>query len=135
MQCSAGKRVGGFTLIEVLIAMVIMAVGLLALQGLGVMAVRMVGGADKNTRAAATASFYTEDALRQLSRNRTPAPLNCPLPGGGSLSRTVDVSSTLRKVRVEVTPATSWASLQPLVVESSLFNPSALTTGNGSCPP
>lgn len=61
---------GGFTLIEVLIAMVILAVGLMGLEALGVGASRMVNRAERQGALVAVASDTLE---RTLSRFRTAA--------------------------------------------------------------
>lgn len=58
----------GFTLIEVLIAMVVLAVGLLGLEALGVGASRMVNRAERQSALVAVASDTLE---RSLSRIRT----------------------------------------------------------------
>jgi prepilin-type N-terminal cleavage/methylation domain-containing protein len=60
----------GFTLIEVLIAMVILSVGLLGLEALGVGASRMVNRAERQGALVAIASDTLE---RTLSRFRTVA--------------------------------------------------------------
>ena len=60
----------GFTLIEVLAAMMILAVGLLAVQALGIGAARSVVQADHRSElaaiATATIEARTEDTSRQM---------------------------------------------------------------------
>lgn len=58
----APARDAGFSLIEVLIAMVILSVGLLALEGLSI-------GAARTTAHAARRSLYTEQATDVLERS------------------------------------------------------------------
>jgi prepilin-type N-terminal cleavage/methylation domain-containing protein len=65
-----GAGEDGFTLIEVLIAMVILSVGLLGLEALGVGASRMVSRAERQGALVAVASDTLE---RTLSRFRTDA--------------------------------------------------------------
>jgi len=56
----------GFTLIEVLIAMVILAVGLLALESLGIGAARMVARAERRSSYVAMATDTLERTLSRL---------------------------------------------------------------------
>lgn len=118
---------GGFTLIEVLIAMVLLAIGLLALAGLGTSAVRTVGLADRNTRAAALASAWLEDGLSLLRRpvpERPPA-FSCTLsPSGDQIVRQVVVDAAtpnLPRVEVTVTPPARGGTSRPYTVSSSVF--------------
>jgi len=53
---------GGFTLLEVMIAMIILAVGLLGLQGLGIGAIKAVHQGQKNTEFAVVATSHLEEA-------------------------------------------------------------------------
>ncbi|HEX8273837.1 MAG TPA: prepilin-type N-terminal cleavage/methylation domain-containing protein [Longimicrobiaceae bacterium] len=99
MTTDRARRAGedGFTLIEVLIAMVILSVGLLGLEALGVGASRMVNRAERQGALVAVASDTLE---RTLSRIRTAAnPAGLP-----------DVSQAFRTsrndtIRVSVTGA------------------------------
>jgi len=61
----------GFTLIEVLIAMVILAIGLLALQALGVGASRMVARAERRSAYTAIATREIEAALSSVRETGT----------------------------------------------------------------
>jgi type IV pilus assembly protein PilV len=56
----------GFTLIEVLIALVILAVGLLALEAMGIGAARMVARAQNQSEYAAAASDTLEKTLNRI---------------------------------------------------------------------
>jgi prepilin-type N-terminal cleavage/methylation domain-containing protein len=64
----AGRRDAraGFTLIEVLIALVILSVGLLGLEALGIGAARMVNLAQRESEWAALGTQYLEGALADL---------------------------------------------------------------------
>jgi type IV pilus modification protein PilV len=93
----------GFTLIEVMIAMLILAVGLLSLTGLGVRGVRSLGEAGRNTHAAVTATEMIEGARSELRRNQLPEQQCDTLPNGGVVSRAVAVQNNRRLVRVSVT--------------------------------
>ncbi|MEW5926762.1 MAG: prepilin-type N-terminal cleavage/methylation domain-containing protein [Gemmatimonadota bacterium] len=65
----------GFTLIEVLIAMVILSVGLLGLEALGVGASRMVNRAERQGALVAIASDTLERTLSRIRTSATPAAL------------------------------------------------------------
>jgi type IV pilus modification protein PilV len=59
-----GAREAGFTLIEVLVAMVILSVGLLGLEALGIGAARSVVKAEDQTRMATAATRVMEEKQR-----------------------------------------------------------------------
>ena len=101
----------GFTLISVLIAVVILAIGILALAKTSAGVVRASAQASTRTEAVSVARAYMEDV-----RSRTPANLVSEAAvsvdragqpnGSGPYSRSVvvsDVSSNLKSVRVVVT--------------------------------
>lgn len=62
----------GFTIVEVLIAVVMMTVGVMALVGSSAMVTRMVGGGRISTFAGQTATAQVE-RLRQIAASTTPA--------------------------------------------------------------
>ena len=62
------RKQDGFTLIEVLAAMVILAVGLLALESLGIGAASAVRRADVKTTYTAVATDEMEQAINELHR-------------------------------------------------------------------
>lgn len=88
---------GGFTLIEVLIAMVILSVGLLGLEALGVGASRMVNRAERQGALVAVASDTLE---RTLSRIRTAAN-----PAGIADATSAFLTSRNDTIRVSITGA------------------------------
>ena len=132
----AGQQ--GFTLIEVLIALVILAVGLLALEGLGIYAVRAVAQADRNSRAATVATLYLEDALQQIRTDRIPGSCtNKVLSNGDVVSRSVLVSpafSVPSRVSVTVTPASRGKVEQPYAISGYGYSPRLLTVNGNACP-
>ena len=132
----AGQQ--GFTLIEVLIALVILAVGMLALEALGIYAVRAVGQADRNSRAAAVATLYLEDALQQIRTGRVPGSCtNKVLPGGDVVSRSVVVGTSSRTpstVSVTVTPASRGKVEQPYTITGYGYTPTIPTGSGNACP-
>lgn len=105
----------GFTLIEVLIAMVILAVGLLALEAMGIGAARMVARADRQSEHVARATARIEMVERELRRNNGVASAASQqavtLTDGAVMTTTITGRSTdvapdneLYAVRVKVTP-------------------------------
>lgn len=94
--------VGGFSLIEVLVAMLVLATGLLAVQGLSAVAIRSSGLAERNSRAAATSTHHLEGALQRLRRGELPSSFACTLAGGDEVSLSVAVMGDPRLAVVEV---------------------------------
>lgn len=66
------SRRGGFTLVEVMAALLILATGMTALQGLGVRASRQVARADREGRYAALAVAEVERAMAAVARGAEP---------------------------------------------------------------
>lgn len=104
----------GFTLIEVLIAMIILAVGLLALESMGIGAARMVARADRQSEYTAIATADLEAALNQFRtsgvvppavRNEGPATVTRTATQTVSNSATGGISVQSVVVQVTVTPA------------------------------
>lgn len=105
----------GFTLIEVLIALVILAVGLLALEALGIGAARTVARAQNQSEYAAVASDTLEKTLNRIrAGNGAAGTTTYTMPDGAGVS--LDVALTdlnnastaldLWSVTVTVTPPT-----------------------------
>lgn len=126
----------GFTLIEVLAAMIILAVGLLALEALGIGAARMVTVADRQSGYATLGSDSLESALHQLRRGSVPSQFCITFGRGDRLSRAVVFpNSSMARVTVRaIPPQDSYsAPRQDFQVASSVFLPiSPGTTANGS---
>lgn len=122
----------GFTLVEVLMAMVLLAVGLLGLEALGLSAVRMIGQAEKNSRAAATATLSMEDALLSLRNGTVPAQFCTTTAEGDQLSRAIDLTTATRpQVTVLVTPV---GTNLPYRLTSYTFSPDPLLTPPAGAP-
>jgi prepilin-type N-terminal cleavage/methylation domain-containing protein len=128
----------GFTLIEVMIALLLLSVGLLGLEALGVVAVRSVALADRNSRSAVVASLYLEDAIQQIRRNRVPGPcINQLLENGDRVTRLVQMGGSLNvpsRVTVTVTPEPRGSTPRPYTVSSLVFSPGTTTTPGNACP-
>ena len=124
----------GFTLIEVLIALVLLAVGLLALQALGVSAARSTAWAERNSRAAALATRYLEEALLDLRHARVPPQLCLTTDKEDRVSRTVSVAEP-RRPAVEVTVTPRGSGSQPYTIRTWAYSPTPLPPPDGTpCP-
>jgi prepilin-type N-terminal cleavage/methylation domain-containing protein len=100
---------GGLTLVEVLVAIVILGVGILALSGSSSLITRMIGRGKAETHAALAASQRMEQ-LRLAARAGTPRCTSPDFASGGPVlgdgltqSWTVSPTGTVRRVKVTVT--------------------------------
>ena len=103
---------GGFTLVEVLVALLILAVGLLALEALGIGAAKMVGKARRQSAYTAMATSELERVTGMIRDNRTVTNANQALAGGGTMATQVVQSGTLFTVTVTVTPPSTRAVVE-----------------------
>jgi prepilin-type N-terminal cleavage/methylation domain-containing protein len=121
------RRQGGFTLVEVLIALVILAVGLLALEALGIGAARLVNKAQRQSQYVQIATSELELTVAQL-RDTTlavPGGANRAVPGA-NLTRTVTNVGDLYTVTVTVVPTRSTALVSPadsVRLSANVFRP------------
>lgn len=74
-----GRR--GFTLVEVLVAMVILAVGLLALEALAIGGARMVARADRQSEYTTLASARLEQVLERIDQGQNPGSTDATVNG------------------------------------------------------
>ena len=121
----------GFTLIEVLIAMVILSVGLLGLEALGIGAARANATAERQSRHAVIAADSLESAIHQLRQQVLPSQFcQTDLEFGDRLSRQVDASNP-RLVVVTVRVLSNEDSPNPppedFVATSSLYMASSVS--------
>lgn len=134
---SIGRCSKGFTLIEVVVAMVIVAIGLLALEGLGIRGVRAVALADHRSRSALTASDSLTSALHQLRRGIIPSGFCVSVDGHTRVERRIVFeSSTLAEVTVSVLrSAASEAMTDSFSVSSAVYLPQPLAgeAAGGGC--
>jgi prepilin-type N-terminal cleavage/methylation domain-containing protein len=104
----------GFTLIEVLVAVTILSVGVMAMAGSAAAVTRMIGRGKLDTRASQLATTQM-DSLRRVALFTTPR-CTALASGGPATSRhvtlawTVTVSGTGRNVSVRATYATARGS-------------------------
>ncbi len=99
----------GFTLIEVLVALIVLGIGILALSGSSSIITRMIGRGKSETHAAVLAANRVE-MLRLAAGSTTPRCSAAEFASGGPViengltqSWTVTPSGTVRRVRVTVT--------------------------------
>lgn len=120
VRCSAG-----FTLIESLMAMVILSVGLLSMMPLGASGLSMVAFAEKRTERTVTAATHLERSVLQLQRTRALADTAWTLPNGDKIERTVDRSQEqkLWTVTLRLTPAAAHQGGQTTSLSSHVFIP------------
>ena len=106
----------GFTMIEVLIAMVLLAVGLLALEAVGIGAARLNARAERQSAYVARATGQMESALRDIRSVQAltaATPKSVTLPDGAVMTTDVTPSDgdgvaathELFTVQVKVKPA------------------------------
>jgi prepilin-type N-terminal cleavage/methylation domain-containing protein len=99
---------GGFTLIEVLIAMVVLAVGLLALEAMAIGASRSIATANRMTEYTLIASQQLETTQEQVRAGLNPQSTDQRLANGTRVQTVVASNvvpaGTLTTVTVTVTP-------------------------------
>jgi prepilin-type N-terminal cleavage/methylation domain-containing protein len=114
----------GFTLIELMIAIVLLAVGLMVLQSLGVSAAKSVWLADRTTRSSTLAAEWLEDGLQLLRQGRRPPVFSCTLANGDRIQRTLDTTDpNLPRLTVTTVPEARGGTERPNALSSSIFLP------------
>jgi Tfp pilus assembly protein PilV len=113
-------------LIELMIAVVLIGVGLMVLQSLGVTAARTVMLADRTTRSTALAAEWMEDGLRLLRQNREPPAFSCTLSNGDRIARSLDRSNpNVPRLTVTTTLEPRGGTERPHAISSSVFLPAS----------
>jgi prepilin-type N-terminal cleavage/methylation domain-containing protein len=99
----------GLTLVEVLVAVIVLGIGIVALAGSSAMVTRMIGRGKAGTHAAEAASRRME-LLRQAASSTSPRCAAASFASGGPVlsdgvteSWVVPASGRIRRVRVTVT--------------------------------
>lgn len=96
----------GYTLVEVVVALIILSVGLLGLEALGIGASRMVNRAQRQSEYAEAASNLLEGAMATIRNNQTPADATTTHQGATLALRSVR-SGDIWTVSVKITPPTT----------------------------
>jgi prepilin-type N-terminal cleavage/methylation domain-containing protein len=110
MTDAAPARAGreGFTLVEVLIAMLVLAFGLLALESLAIGASRSIATANRMTEYTLIASQQLETTQEQVRAGQNPADDTYELDNGTTVvvdvEQNVQPATTLWTITVTVTP-------------------------------
>lgn len=113
----------GFTLIEVLIAMVILAVGLLGLEALGIGAARLVGRAERQGDYITAATTRLETTMAQLRNPGGPTPpaLQTEVIPGAQLRTESVGNGRLWTITVTITPTDSAHVKDTYVLSGNVF--------------
>jgi prepilin-type N-terminal cleavage/methylation domain-containing protein len=106
------RSASGFTLVEVLVAIVVLSIGLIALVGSSAMVTRMIGSGKAETRVAQAATQRIE-VLRLAAYSTSPRCIAGAFASGGPItsnglteSWTVPVAGKVRNVQVNITYGT-----------------------------
>jgi prepilin-type N-terminal cleavage/methylation domain-containing protein len=104
----APRAEGGFSLVEVLIALVILSVGLLALEALGVNAARLVAASQRHDAFVSSASAMLERSVAQV-RSGVAVDTATKSVNGGTVKVTSSTSTvggrTLTQLQARAVPA------------------------------
>jgi|GEM_PF-3787369 len=119
----------GSTFVEVAAAMVVSAIGLLALQSMATAAIRSGGIADWNSRAVRAATLHLELVSAATARGARPEQYACPIDGG---SVTVDVvpvgDARLIVAEITVVADPSRPGLHPVTATLHGYSPEPFRT-------
>lgn len=111
----------GFTLIEVLIAMVILAVGLLGLEALGIGAARLVGRAERQGDYITAATTRLDASMAQVRQGVNPPPVSTEEIPGASLRTQATSAGRLWTITVTITPTDSAHVKDTYVLSGNVF--------------
>lgn len=121
----------GFTLIEVLAAMIILAVGLLSLGAMGIYGARSVTLAERQSEYTLAATRHLEAAVDSVDRLGTAIPCGVTTWSAGTgvdlVRRTISGSAGQRALLVEVVPDPESGAVRPQTyrLATSLYVPDA----------
>lgn len=123
-------------MVEVLFALILLAIGFLGLQALTVASVRMVARADRQAELAMVASQEMELAFQQMRAGQTPQS-RCMTIADFRVSRRLEQLDT-RTPRVTVTATAPGSPIpaRPVTLQASLYTAYPLSgtdVGSGDC--
>lgn len=123
-----GRGREGFTLMEVLVAMVILAVGLLALESLAIGGARMVARADRQSEFTTVASAQLEQVLQRIELGQNPGSTDVTAAGVRTQSvvsrQAAGATHFVYTVQVTVTPPPNQTfNLNPITVVGRALQP------------
>ena len=116
---------GGYTLVEVVVALIILSVGLLGLEALGIGASRMVNRAQRQSEYTEAAANLVENAIATIRNNQTPADATATHQGA-TLALTSTRAGDMWTVTVKITPPTTtklFSASDTSRITSSVFRP------------
>jgi prepilin-type N-terminal cleavage/methylation domain-containing protein len=87
------RSTAGFTIVEVLVAVVVLGVGVVAMAGSSALVTRMIGRGQRATRASEVAAQRL-DSLRLLAYKSTPHCTDAGFVGGGPIKSPLGVTET-----------------------------------------
>ncbi|MDB4947589.1 MAG: hypothetical protein JWM27_238 [Gemmatimonadetes bacterium] len=106
LPISAPRRDQGFSLVEVLFAFLIVAVGLLSLEGLGFLATRQVARASAQTKYVSAATDTLEQLISRTRNGESPSSATYTVYGA-SMRTVVATVGARRDISVSVYPSTA----------------------------
>ncbi|CAA9346112.1 MAG: hypothetical protein AVDCRST_MAG89-2873 [uncultured Gemmatimonadetes bacterium] len=126
----AHRRDAGFSLIEVLVAMVILAVGLLAIEAMAIGAARQIASANRTTEYTLLATEQLETELRRLREGQAPQAGDFNrdgarvqvVPASQAVAGAAGAAGTLWTVVVTVTPPATLTNVKPVTVTARAFD-------------
>lgn len=125
-ETAVPRKDAGFTLVEVMIALVILAVGLLSLEALGIGAARMVNRAQLQSQYVTAAADTLEPVMAALRDDLIESYPTSTVPvRNGSMVVTAARNGTMWTVSATITPASSslFSADETIQVTSYVFDP------------
>ncbi|HEX8347523.1 MAG TPA: prepilin-type N-terminal cleavage/methylation domain-containing protein [Actinoplanes sp.] len=130
MHALAPGRDAGFSLIEVLVAMVILAVGLLAIEAMAIGAARQIASANHTTEYTLLASEQLETQIRRVrALDQDPQAGDFTVNGArvqvvptqATVAGVSGAGGTLWTIAVTVTPPSTLTNVKPVTVTARAF--------------
>ncbi|HEX2202112.1 MAG TPA: prepilin-type N-terminal cleavage/methylation domain-containing protein [Longimicrobium sp.] len=122
------RRDAGFTLVEILIALVILSVGLLALEAMGIGAMRLVNKAQRQTALTQIATSQLEESVVRLRNGWAVTQGTVPVSGGTMRTQLAPLGGGVTQVSVTVIPDADRGMISAndsIRLSANVFNPPA----------